>query len=108
MVGDEAPADPTTYKLERRTRHKKAGKGLSGFALDPTIRFNKEGHAFLQDHNGNGPMPFNTKDELKQFLADEIDRNFEEHFGPRPEFPNAADAEGSRSRYSYPDPDAGS
>lgn len=74
-------ADRTTYAVERRYVSKKGGKPLRGFALDTTIRFNIDGHPFLQDHNSNsGPMPFNTVDEVAKFLADEIVRNHREHF----------------------------
>lgn len=75
------PADRTKYAIERRYKHKKGGKALTGFALDITIRFNTDGKPFLQDHNGNGPMPFNTLDQLNGFIADEVDRNHGEHFG---------------------------
>lgn len=74
-------ADRTTYAIERRYQSKKGGKPLKGFALDLTIRFNTDGHPFLQDHNGDGPMPFNTVDELQEFVATEIARNHGEHFG---------------------------
>jgi hypothetical protein len=75
------PPDRTTYALERRYSSKKGGKPLKGFALDLTIRFNSTGTAFVQNHNGDrGPMPFNTLEELKQFVSDEIDRNYGEHF----------------------------
>jgi hypothetical protein len=76
------PADRTKYAIERRYQSKKGGKPLKGFALDLTIRFNTDGHPFLQDHNGNGPMPFNTVDELWDFLSSEIARNWGEHFAP--------------------------
>lgn len=73
-------ADRTTYALEPRYLHKKGGKPLTGFALDITIRFNKDGHPFVQDHNHNGPMPFNTVEELQEFVATEIARNHADHF----------------------------
>lgn len=74
-------ADRTTYAVERRYQSKKGGKPLKGFALDITIRFNTTGSPFLQDHNSdNGPMPFNTLDELKDFIAEQIDRNHAEHY----------------------------
>jgi hypothetical protein len=77
------PADRTTYALGRRYTSKKGGKPLKGFALDLTIRFNTTGVAFLQNHNGDaGPMPFSELDELKQFIGDEIDRNYREHGFP--------------------------
>jgi hypothetical protein len=73
-------ADRTRYAIDRRYQSKKGGKPLKGFALDITIRFNTDGHPFLQDHNSNGPMPFNTVDELQDFVAQEIARNYSEHF----------------------------
>lgn len=74
------PADRTTYRLERRYRHKRASKPLSAFALDITLRFNKYGTPFLEDHNGGGPMPFNTLDEVVTFVSDEIRRNYADYF----------------------------
>ena len=74
-------ADRTTYAIDRRYESKKGGKPLKGFALDITMRFNTDGHPFLQDHNSDGgPMPFNTVDELAKFVSDEIRRNHREHF----------------------------
>jgi hypothetical protein len=75
-------ADRTTYAIERRYQSKKGGKPLKGFALDITVRFNTDGHPFLQDLNSSkGPMPFNTLEELKGFIDGEIDRNHAEHYG---------------------------
>lgn len=74
-------ADRTTYAIERRYKSKKGGKPLKGFALDITIRFNTDGHPFLQDHNGNGPMPFNTVEQVRDFVSNEITRNYGEHYG---------------------------
>jgi hypothetical protein len=74
------PADRTQYRLERRYKSKKGGKPLKGFALDVTIRFNTYGTPFVQDHNGNGPMPFNTLDELGDFISEQIERNHREHY----------------------------
>jgi hypothetical protein len=74
-------ADHTEYSIERRHQRKKGGKPLKGFALDVTIRFNSDGTPFVQDHNSaHGTMPFNSVDEVRKFIGDEIDRNFEEHF----------------------------
>jgi hypothetical protein len=75
------PADRTQYRLNRRYASKKGGKPLKGFALDVTIRFNTYGTAFIQDHNGEGPMPFDTVDEAREFVGDWIGRNYREHFG---------------------------
>lgn len=75
--------DHTQYSLARRHERKKGGKALKGFALDVTIRFNTDGTPFVQDHNSShGTMPFNTVEELRTFISDEIERNFDEHFGP--------------------------
>jgi hypothetical protein len=75
-------ADRTTYAIERRYQSKKGGKPLKGFAVDVTIRFNTYGTPFVQDHNSDeGPMPFNTLDELRSFIDAEIERNYQEHFG---------------------------
>lgn len=75
-------ADRTTYAVERRYASKKGGKPLKGFALDVTIRFNTNGTPFVQDHNSeNGPMPFNTVEELREFIDVQIARNYAEHFG---------------------------
>ncbi len=79
----EIPADRPKYRIERRYQHKKGSKPLKGFALDITMRFNKDGSPFLQDHNGT-TMPFNTLDQLKAFVADEIDRNHAEHYKGAP------------------------
>ncbi len=77
--------DRTTYAIERRYASKKGGSPLKGFALDTTIRFNTDGHPFLQDHNSNtGTMPFNTVQEVARFVADEIVRNYDEHFAQKP------------------------
>ena len=73
--------DKTQYALKRRYGHKSSDKALKGFALDLTLRFNTDGHPFLDDHNGNGVMPFNTVDEVADFVAAEIRRNHGEHFG---------------------------
>lgn len=77
-------ADRTTYTIERRTQHKKGQKPLTGFAVDITVRFNKDGHPFLQDHNSDGPMPFNYVEELTEFITTQIERNYREHFSSEP------------------------
>lgn len=54
---------------------------MKGFALDLTVRFSTNGMPFLQDHNStHGTMPFNTVSEVRAFISEEIDRNFEELF----------------------------
>lgn len=45
---------PAAYTLTPRFKHKQTGRPLSGYALDLTIRFQKDGAAFLQDHNYPG------------------------------------------------------
>ncbi len=67
--------------LTRRYVHRDSDKKLKGFALDITLRFNSDGHAFLDDKNGDGLMPFGTVDEVADFVAAEIRKNHEEHFG---------------------------
>ena len=70
------------YRVERRTKKKRGGGDLSGFAVDITIRVNGEGAYFLQDHNGiRNTMPHNNREELTKTLLDELDRNHLEHFG---------------------------
>jgi hypothetical protein len=68
------------YKLNRRYVHKNSDQALKGFALDLTLRFNTDGHPFLDDLNGDGVMPFNTVDEVADFVAAEIRRNHSEHY----------------------------
>ncbi len=58
--------DRTAYAIERRYASKKGGSPL-------------------KDHNSNtGTMPFNTVQEVARFVADEIVRNYAEHFAQKP------------------------
>ena len=76
----------TPYVLVSRTTHKTTGAPLSGYALDITIRANREGAYFLDDHNNAGKvMPFNNVLELLSTLVEAIGKNHVKHFGhPRP------------------------
>jgi hypothetical protein len=70
------------YRLARRTKNKRGGGPLSGYALDITIRVNSQGAYFLQDHNSDrNVMPHNDRDELVITLMQELKRNHMEHFG---------------------------
>ena len=70
------------YRVERRTKKKRGGGDLSGYAVDITIRVNGEGAYFLQDHNSTrNVMPHNDRRELVQTLLAELERNHAEHFG---------------------------
>lgn len=70
------------YRIERRTKHKRSGGHLSGYAFDITIRVNGEEAYFLQDHNGSrNTMPHNNREELVGTLLAELERNHIEHFG---------------------------
>jgi hypothetical protein len=70
------------YRIERRTKKKRGGGQLSGYALDITIRVNAEEAYFLEDHNSTrNVMPHNDRKELVQTLLDELERNHTEHFG---------------------------
>ncbi|HEY2202776.1 MAG TPA: hypothetical protein VGH56_12895, partial [Solirubrobacteraceae bacterium] len=76
----------SAYTLIPRYQHKHGNKQLSGFALDLTIRFNKDGAAFLQDHNGledPSTYPHNNLAELKDTLDKEFTRLYGDHFEPR-------------------------
>lgn len=74
--------DGEPYGLQRRTKKKKGGGQLSGYAFDLTIRVNGEGAYFLQDHNSTrNVMPHNNREELTETLLSELARNHEEHFG---------------------------
>ena len=78
----------SAYTLTPRTTHKVTGEPLSGYAVDLTLRFNKGGAGFLQDHNfpghtGDGTWPHNALVELKKTLNDELDRLYEERFGKK-------------------------
>ncbi len=79
---------PAAYTLTPRFKHKQTGQPLSGYALDLTIRFQKDGAAFLQDHNypgdsADGTWPHNDLVELKETLNGELDRLYQQHFGIR-------------------------
>lgn len=70
------------YRIERRTKHKRGGKQLSGYAVDITIRVNHQGAYFLDDNNSDRlAMPHNNRDELLKTIEDELVRNHTEHFG---------------------------
>jgi hypothetical protein len=70
------------YRVERRTKKKRGGGELSGYALDVTIRVNGDGAYFLQDHNSSrNVMPHNDREELLATLVEEIERNHLEHLG---------------------------
>lgn len=74
------------YTLTPRVEHKQTGQPLSAFAVDITIRFQKDGAGFLQDHNypgdtADGTWPHNDLAELKKTLNDELDRLYKERFG---------------------------
>jgi hypothetical protein len=70
------------YRLQRRTKKKGGNEQLSGYALDITIRVNREGAYFLQDRNSDrNVMPHNNRQELTETLLSELDRNHSEHFG---------------------------
>jgi hypothetical protein len=74
----------STYTLVPRYTNKRSKKQLSGYAVDVTIRFNKDGAAFLQDHNGledPSTYPHNNLAELKDTLDKELSRLYEGHFG---------------------------
>jgi hypothetical protein len=77
---------PSPYELVPRTKHQKTGKALSGFALDLTVRANKDGAYFLQDLNNAGVvMPHNNVLELLDTLVRTIGQNHVAYFGhPRP------------------------
>jgi hypothetical protein len=71
-----------SYRIERRTKNKRGGKPLSGYAMDITIRVNHQGAYFLDDHNSARlAMPHNDRGELIQTLTAELERNHAEHFG---------------------------
>lgn len=70
------------YRVERRTKRKRGGEQLSGYAVDITIRVNGEEAYFLQDHNSTrNVMPHNNRKELVETLLLELERNHIEHFG---------------------------
>jgi hypothetical protein len=71
------------YRIERRTKHKRGDKPLSGYAVDITIRVNHQGAYFLDDQNSERlAMPHNNRDELIETLTAELERNHREHFTP--------------------------
>lgn len=70
------------YRIERRTKTKRGGGQLSGYALDITIRVNAGKACFLEDHNSTRDvMPHNDLKELVETLLAELARNQDEHFG---------------------------
>lgn len=70
------------YRIERRTKHKRGDKELSGYAMDITIRVNHQGAYFLDDQNSERlAMPHNDRQELIGTLVAELERNHVEHFG---------------------------
>ena len=82
MTGQRKEKGGTPYRLARRTRSKRGGRPLSGYAIDITIRVNGQEAYFLQDHNStDNVMPHNNRGELLQTLTDELERNHLDHFG---------------------------
>jgi hypothetical protein len=82
------------YRIERRLQNKQNGKPLSGFAIDITIRANREGAYFLEDHNSAANvMPHYGLADLLGTLVSELVRNDKEHFPPAKPKPAAAMAE---------------
>jgi hypothetical protein len=80
-MASTAPA----YTLTPRFEHKQTGQPLSGFAVDITIRFQKDGAGFLSDHNypgdtADGTWPHNNLAELQETLNGELERLYKEHF----------------------------
>lgn len=74
--------DGQPYRIERRTKHKRGDKDLSGYAIDITIRVNSGEAYFLEDHNSSrNVMPHNDRDELVKTILHELERNHAEHFG---------------------------
>ena len=70
------------YRIERRTKKKRGGGQLSGYALDITLRVNAQEAYFLDDHNSaRDAMPHNDRSEFVEILLAELERNHEEHFG---------------------------
>lgn len=75
-------AEGNSYHIDRRTKNKRTGDPLSGYALDVTIRVNGDGTYFLQDHNSSrNVMPHNDREELIETIMGELKRNHKEHFG---------------------------
>jgi hypothetical protein len=70
------------YRIERRTKKKRGGENLSGYALDITIRVNHQGAYFLDDQNSSRlAMPHNTRGEFLETFIGELERHHREHFG---------------------------
>ncbi len=70
------------YRIERRTKSKRGGGTLSGYAVDITIRVNADEAYFLDDRNSDrSAMPHNKREELVDTLLAELERNHIEHFG---------------------------
>jgi hypothetical protein len=70
------------YRIERRTKHKRGGKQLSGYAMDITIRVNYQGAYFLDDQNSERlAMPHSDRGDLIDTVVKELERNHKEHFG---------------------------
>jgi hypothetical protein len=70
------------YRIERRTKRKRGGGELSGYALDITIRVNGEEAYFLEDHNSTrNVMPHTNRQDLIETLVAQLERNHVEHFG---------------------------
>ena len=74
------PADRAQYRLTRRHKSKRDGRPLKGFALDLTIRFNSNGTAFVQDHNGDATMPFTTMEQARDFITEWMEWHYRDHF----------------------------
>jgi len=74
------PADRSTWAVAPRYVSKKGPKPLKGFALDVTMRFSTG--VFLQDHNGEATMHFDTVEALCEFLTEQIKRNYAERVRP--------------------------
>jgi predicted pyridoxine 5'-phosphate oxidase superfamily flavin-nucleotide-binding protein len=70
------------YRLAARTSRKRGGDSLSGYAIDVTVRINKDGAYFLDDHNSvRSAMPHNDRAECLETLTSEITRLHADHFG---------------------------
>jgi hypothetical protein len=76
------PKSGGPYRIERRTRRKRGGGPLSGYAVDITIRVNSEESYFLEDHNSDrNVMPHTNRQDLIETLKQELERNHIDHFG---------------------------
>jgi hypothetical protein len=70
------------YRIERRTKKKRGGGQLSGYAIDIPIRVNGVEAYFLQDHDSaRNVMPHNNRKELLDTLVAEVECNHIEPFG---------------------------